>query len=173
MSTKKITTFAIILALAIVASFFSFPILPSASFLKIEFSDSFLLIIGMLFGFKELLLAIFLKGIFLYLKNPEIIGVLANLISAFLFTGTFLLMMKRTNKWIVALCVSTVVVTIALSIFNYYVLLPMYSTVYKMNLGPLETVILTAIVPFNLIKGSLLSLLSMTLLKQPFIRLKG
>lgn len=173
MSTKKITIFAIILALAIVASFFSFPILPSASFLKIEFSDSFLLIIGMLFGFKELLLAIFLKGIFLYLKNPEIIGVLANLISAFLFTGTFLLMMKRTNKWIVALCVSTVVVTIALSIFNYYVLLPMYSTVYKMNLGSLETVILTAIVPFNLIKGSLLSLISMTLLKQSFIRLKG
>lgn len=173
MSTKKITTFAIILALAMVASFFSFPILPSASFLKIEFSDSFLLIIGMLFGFKELLLAIFLKGIFLYLKNPEIIGVFANLISAFLFTGTFLLMMQRTNKWLIALFASTFVVTIALSVFNYYVLLPMYSTVYKMNLGPLEMVVFTAIVPFNLIKGSLLSLLSMTLLKQPFIRLKG
>lgn len=173
MSTKKITTFAIILALAIVASFFSFPILPSASFLKIEFSDSFLLIIGMLFGFKELLLAIFLKGVFLYLKDPEIIGVFANLMSAFLFTGTFLLIMKRTNKWIIALCVSTIVVTIALSTFNYYVLLPMYSTVYRMNLGPLETLILTAIIPFNLIKGSLLSLLSVTLLKQPFIRLKG
>lgn len=173
MSTKKMTTFAIILALAMVASFFSFPVLPSANFLKIEFSDSFLLIIGMIFGFKELLLAIFLKGIFLYLKDPEMIGVFANLMSAFLFTGTFLLLMKQTNKWLIALCASTVVTTIALSIFNYYVLLPIYSTVYRLNLGSLETLIITGIIPFNLIKGSLLSLLSMTLLKQPFVRLKG
>lgn len=173
MSTKKITTFAIILALAIVASFISFPILPAASYLKIDFSDSFLLIIGMLFGFKELLLAIFLKGVFLYLKDPEIIGVIANLMSAFLFTATFLLCMKVMNKWLIALCISTITVTIGLSLFNYFVLLPMYTTVYNMYLGPLETVIITAIVPFNLIKGTLLSLLSMTLLKQPFIRLKG
>ncbi|MBS4761493.1 ECF transporter S component [Carnobacteriaceae bacterium zg-ZUI252] len=166
MSTKKITTFAIILAVAIVASFFSFPILPAAPFLKIDFSDSFILLIGLLFGFKELLIAIFLKGIFLYIKDPEFIGVFANLMSAFLFTGTFLFIMQKTKKWLLALSVSTVISTIALSIFNYFVLLPMYTTVYKMNLGSLETVIITAIIPFNLIKGTLQSFVSVMLMKQ-------
>lgn len=165
MSAKKITTFAIILAVAIVVSFFSFPILPAASFLKIDFSDSFILLIGLLFGFKELLIAIFLKGVFLFIKDPELIGVFANLISAFLFTGTFLLMMKRTNKWLIALITSTIVVTIGLSLFNYFVLLPMYTNVYKLNLGPLDQLIMTAIVPFNLIKGTLQSIVSLVLLK--------
>lgn len=168
MQIKKLTIVAIFLALAIVATYFSFPILPSATYLTIDFSDIFLISIAVLLNARYMVLSIVLKGVFLYIKHPELIGVCANLCNALIFVGTFYSVYKRTTakqQMVGTLVVSTVVTTLVMCVANFYVFLPAYG----MKSG-LDLLVLTTTLPFNVLKGSIVSAVALFLLKQPIFK---
>ena len=59
------------------------------------------------------------------------------------------------------LAIGTIVMTIVLSILNYFVLLPLYGMIF--NLGDvfnnLKIIILSGVIPFNIIKGIVISII--------------
>lgn len=168
MKIRTLTTIALLLGLSIVATYFSFPILPGATFLKIDFSDTIIILIAILFGFKEMTIAIILKGLSLLLKNPEPIGIMANLLAAFVFITIFYWIYRQSTKWqmiILACVLSTIAMTIVMCLANYFYLLPAYG----IKEGYMA-MIMTPILPFNLIKGILVSLLAVFLLKQSVVQ---
>lgn len=167
MKTKKIATIAICLALSIIATYISFPILPSAPYLKVDFSDVTIFLIALLYGWKEMVLSLALKGIFLYLKTPDIVGVSANLLTALLFISTFYVVYKqlfRLNRVVLASSCAIIVTTFFMCLTNYFIFLP----AYHIKAG-LDIIVLTSTLPFNLIKGVLVSIVIMVLLKQRYI----
>ena len=62
---------------------------------------------------------------------------------------------------IIGLVAGTIAMTIVLSILNYFVLLPLYGMIF--NLGDvftnLKVIILSGIIPFNIIKGCVISII--------------
>ena len=145
---QKMVSIAMLAAIGTVLQFVAFPIMPAFSFLKIDFSDIPILL-----------------GMFLY-------GPLAGVITAFvrsllhLFTlPIFYFFGKkkniRTNR-IVGLVSGILALTIFMSIANYFVITPIYLQLYGVTtqqfLGTsLASYVAIGIVPFNLIKGLLVS----------------
>ena len=62
---------------------------------------------------------------------------------------------------VVGLAIGTIVMTIVLSILNYFVLLPLYGMIF--NLGDvfnnLKIIIISGVIPFNIIKGIVISII--------------
>lgn len=171
MNIKKITTIALLSAVSFIVSFIAFPIIPSASFLKIDFSDNVLLLIALSFGFKPFVLSAVLKGALLYLTGSDIIGATTNIMAALLFVGGYYLGYKQVNRLIKASVFSTLFLSIGMSLLNYFIFLPLYVTLFQLNLGDLSSLVVTAILPFNVIKGLALSLVNFLLLpKLKFMR---
>ena len=73
-----------------------------------------------------------------------------------------------TRTLIYGLIVGTIVMTIVLSILNYFVLLPLYGMIF--NLGDvvknLKIVIVSGVIPFNIIKGIIISIIFVLLYKR-------
>ncbi|MBC2582235.1 ECF transporter S component [Clostridium sp. DJ247] len=154
-------------------------------FLKFDISDLPALIgafaLGPAAGVAIELLKNILHGIF---KGTEsfFVGELANFIvgSALVFTAGYIYNKNKTKKTAVAsLLIGTLVMTVVASVFNYFVLLPLYEKVLhfpisaivamgtKVNssIKDLNTFIVLSIAPFNLIKGIILSVLTAALYK--------
>ena len=62
-TAKKIAIIAVFTALSYVVSLFDFPIFPAAPFLKLDFGNVFLMLIGFLYGPIEAVIAIVIKEV--------------------------------------------------------------------------------------------------------------
>lgn len=164
MNVKKITTIAILSAVSFCVSIVAFPIIPGVSFLKLDLSDTILSVVAVLFGFKSFILSAILKGFLLYLKGADIIGVISNIFAALLFVGGYYFTYKKSKKFILPAINAILSLTIGMSLFNYLIFLPLYVSLFNLNFGPLDTLIITAILPFNLIKGVILSIINAMML---------
>lgn len=76
---------------------------------------------------------------------------------------------KRTSRSLInGLIVGTIVMTIVLSILNYFVLLPLYGMIF--NLGDVvknvKIVIVSGVIPFNIIKGIVISVIFVLLYRR-------
>ncbi|MBF0780038.1 MULTISPECIES: ECF transporter S component [unclassified Granulicatella] len=166
MRVKQLTTVAILAALSIIISFFSFPIIPSATFLKLDFSDIFTFLALYFIGWKGLILSTFSKGIILYLHSSDPIGALLNVIAALVFNSVYYIVHKKTKKYVISGVVATSIFSVTLSLLNYFVFLPLYMALFNIQLGALDTLVLYAVFPFNIIKGITLSILDSVLIKK-------
>lgn len=164
-TTTKLVMVASLAAISYVLMFFSVAILPSAPFLKLDLAEVPILISFYLLGWQggvataviRTLLYLIVTGFGL----DHLIGVSANLIASLtiglVFYGMFTLLATKKFWWqfLSAAVVATLALTVVLAIFNYYVLMPLYMSVLNMKLGfSLATYVTTAVIPFNLIKGS-------------------
>ena len=149
--------------IALLLSFFSFavPFLPP--FLKFDFTFIPLFMALLLLGYKDALLVAFLKN-FLHvaLLSHEPIGSIANIVVEFTFISIIVLFYKKgTTKTIIGGILGTLAITVFMSLLNYFVLLPAYG--YIMNLADIvtnvKTIVAVGIVPFNLLKGVLVTIL--------------
>ena len=70
------------------------------------------------------------------------------------------------GKTIVAYLAATLSLTLVMTILNYFVITPFYMQVMNFDVGNMQTYILAGIIPFNLIKGVLVSLLAHFVLVQ-------
>ncbi|KZL90111.1 ECF transporter S component [Clostridium magnum] len=159
------------------------PIFPS--FLKIDISDLPALIgafaLGPAAGIGIELLKNILHGIF---KGAEtaFIGELANFVvgSVLVFSAGYVYNKNKSrNSAVLGLVVGTIAMTVVASVFNYFVLLPLYEKVLhfpinaivamgsKVNshITDINSLIVWSIAPFNLIKGAVVSALTMAAYK--------
>lgn len=178
----KISLLAVI-AFAIMFIEIAVPIFPD--FLKIDFSDLPALIgafsLGPVAGVAIELLKNILHGIFK--GGTAFIGEFANFVvggTLVFVAGTIHSRSKNYINAVVSLVFGTITMTIIAGVFNYFVLLPLYEKVLGFpitaiigisqavngKIDSLFTLILYAILPFNLLKGAIISVLTMAMYKK-------
>ena len=141
-----------------------FPLLPAAPFLKYDPSQVPTLIAAFAFGPLAGVVAELLKSFLFFISGKStagIVGVSAAFVAggAFVFTSGIIYRMNKTRKnAVVALAAGTVVMTLA----NYFVFFPLWG-IPSEQVAPM---LLSAVVPFNLVKGALSSLLTFLLYKK-------
>ncbi|MBC1229092.1 ECF transporter S component [Listeria booriae] len=164
-SLKTFVSIAVLGAVAFVIMLIQFPLLPSAPFLKLDFSDVPAAIGGLLFGPLAIILIEFVKNVLEYLVTGSFVGVpvgeLANFLSGICFVLPIYYMFRYTRStkaMILGAGIGTVTMTVIMSLFNYFVLLPFYITVGGLPAGTnIAALVTTAILPFNLLKGVVVS----------------
>lgn len=167
---QKMVAVALFAAIGLVLQYIAFPIMPAFSFLKIDFSDIPVLISMFLFGPVAGLVTAFLRSILHLITtgfSPDnLVGDTASFLATAIFTlPIFYFFRKKTqvgkNKFLGVIS-GTIAMTIFMSVANYFVITPLYLMFLGLNanqmLGmPLANYVLIGIVPFNIIKGFIVS----------------
>lgn len=181
LSIRNLVQIGMFGALAAILMLFEFP-LPfiAPSFYELDLSEIPVLIgtfsmgpvAGVLIELIKILLKLVLKG-----TSTAYVGDVANFVIGcfFLLPAGIIYKMRRTKKGAVAgMVIGTLVMAAAGAVMNAYVLLPFYSQFYGMPMEALiaagtevnslitniPTFVLVAVVPFNLIKGIIVSLIT-------------
>lgn len=170
---------------------FALPFLPP--FYKIDMSEVAVLIGGFAFGPWCAICIEFFKNI-LYLlfggTSSAFVGELANFIMgcAFILPPVLLYQHTKTQKSAFAgLVLGTLCLTLVGGLINYFILLPMYSVLYQLPMDALIAMgqlinpsihgllgfVLLMTIPFNLLKGTLVSLIVWITYKKLSTILKG
>ena len=184
-STSKLVKLSILAAIGYILMFIAVPI-PALfpDFLKIDISDLPVLLGGMALGPVAGIWIAFLKNLLQLVTGFSTtggVGELANFIigGSFVWVVSFIYSNKKNIKGvIIGLLLGIITMTIVGCIANYVLILPFYSTIMPIdqviNMGskinPLITnkitFILWIIAPFNLIKSSLISLITLPMYKK-------
>ncbi|MDF2606340.1 MAG: riboflavin transporter FmnP [Bacillales bacterium] len=166
--TKKLVQLSMLSAIAYILMLFSFSILPASPYLKVDFSEIPVLIAAFIFGPLGGIIVELFKNIIDYMFKGEFtgfpVGHLANFTAGILFVlpVTYIFNRSRTIKGLViGLAIGTISMTGLMMALNYLVFLPMYS--YFLNYPTqsskeLIDLLVKAIMPFNLVKGILVSI---------------
>ena len=175
---NKKVKIALLGAIAFIFMFIDFPILPAAPFLKLDFGDVPALLgtfaLGPLAGVAiqaiKVVLCTLIKG-----SASAMIGEIANFSigAVWVLVVGFIYNKRKTKKnAFVGLGLGVIGLTIFAVVCNYYVFLPLYSKVIPALDATTINYMLTIIVPFNLIKGVLVSFATAILYKKlaPFIK---
>lgn len=165
--THKTVGIAILASLAWIISMFSFPILPASSFLKIDFSDLPILFGMYVYGPAGGIIIAFIRSLLSFVqKGGEAglpIGDTAQFVASLSFTlPIYLIITKfglKLKEKIVASILGTITLSIVMALLNWFFLVPAYMAVMGFEVGPLSEYLLLAIVPFNLIKGTIVSVI--------------
>lgn len=170
--TKDLTFIGILSALGCILMFFSFPVLPMFSYLKIDFSDV-AVIIGMYIISPVAGVCIALiKTILHYLSTggdiAKLIGDVTSFVASLSVTLPFYYFTKnklsKRNMLLGGLS-STISLTVILALTNYFVFTPLYLAVLNIDFGMTTLKLITiSIIPFNLIKGLILSVIFLIVL---------
>lgn len=149
--------------IALLLSFFSFavPFLPP--FLKFDFTFIPLFMALLLLNYKNALLVSLLKNFLHFiLISHEPTGAIANIAVEIIFLSIIVLFYKKgAVKTIIGGVLATIAITIFMSLLNYFVLLPAYGYIMDLSdiVNNVRTIVTVGIVPFNLIKGALVTFL--------------
>ncbi|ABP67371.1 hypothetical protein Csac_1786 [Caldicellulosiruptor saccharolyticus DSM 8903] len=181
---KNLVKISIFGALAFVVMLIEFPLGIFPDFLKLDFSDSIALILSFALGPLSGVAVEFLKNVLhLFVTKTAGIGELANFMigGCLVFVAGYIYNKNRTKKGaILALALSTLVFSIWAGILNYFVLLPLYEKALKFPITEIVklaakfnslitdkfTLVLFSIIPFNLIKGAIISIVTFVLYKR-------
>ncbi len=178
-NTRTLVQIGMLSALAIILMQFEIPLPFAPAFYKIDFSEVPVLIgcfsmgpfAGVLIELIKVILNVAIKG-----TMTMGIGDAANFLigCAFCVPAALIYQKKRTKSGAVTgMVVGTVIMTILGCVLNAYILLPVYAKAFEMPLDALVsmgtevngaitglmTFVLFAVVPFNLLKGILVSLI--------------
>ncbi|TDM04290.1 ECF transporter S component [Macrococcus carouselicus] len=164
--TKRLILISMLSAISFILMFLKFPLPFLPPYLTIDFSDLPALIGLFTLGPVGAVIIELIKNLLNFAFNPaDPIGPIANFMAGASFVLTVYLL-KARNLW-PALITATLVMTLVMSIMNYFVLLPMYGMI--MNLGQitenLKVIVTAGIIPFNIIKGLFVSLLFMLIFR--------
>lgn len=178
------TRTAVLAGAAVILMLMDFPIVFMPGFLKMDLSEIPAIIGAFSMGPLAGLWVMLLKNL-LHLTNSQTAGIgeLANFLvgSAFVLTAGFIYRRYKSRQGaIIALTSGTIAMTLAAAALNYWVLIPLYQAVLhfpgeavvKMGhaVNPLiinlKSFILFAIIPFNLLKGLLVSLITILIYKK-------
>ncbi|MBF0714586.1 ECF transporter S component, partial [Gemella sp. GH3] len=136
-NTHSIILSALLAVLSLILSLIAVavPFLPP--FLKLDLSMIPLFIGFLILGYKETIVISILKNFLHFLLiSHEPTGSIANIIVEIIFISCLSVFYKKElYKFIIGSIVATIAITLAMSVMNYYVLLPMYG--YIINLSDL------------------------------------
>ena len=190
---RNMVQIGMLAAVATVLMLFEFPLWFAPSFYQLDFSEVAVLIGAFSMGLAAGVVIEALKILLNFLINGTItagVGELANfIIGCGLIVPAALIYKRHKTKKnaVLGMAVGTVAMTVVGSLINYFVLLPVYSAALplpmdaligmgtKINpaIDGLWTFVLFAVAPFNLLKGVLVSLLTLLLYKHISPLLKG
>ncbi|MHA3225410.1 ECF transporter S component [Globicatella sulfidifaciens] len=158
---------AILGAWAIVLRMFDFPILPAAPFLKVDFSDLMVLIGMMIKGpIGAVAVALIRDSVNYMMKGGEAglpIGTMMSFLASMaMFLPTHFILkhadhFKPTVRKVFMSVTLILGLVLSMGLFNYFVALPIYVTVMNFPIPDITAYLLSVIIPFNLIKGVILS----------------
>lgn len=185
--TQKIVGIGVLSAVATVLMFIEFPLPGFPPFLKLDISNLPVLIGVFIYGpISGVCIALVKNLIHLFNTSSMGVGELADflVVASFALTSGFIYKKKKTRKIAVIATISGIVVsTLVACVTNYYILLPFYSFAYGMPIEQIVSVtplihstweyILYAVVPFNLIKGTLVGGVTLAVYKKISFRIKG
>ncbi|WP_416352973.1 ECF transporter S component [Agrilactobacillus fermenti] len=165
LKVKKLVGIAMMAAIAYVLMFFAFPIIPAFSFLKTDLSDLIVLMGTFIYGpFGGIAIAVlrsFLHFITTGATLPDFIGDFASVLASIIFLiPMYYLLRKGSNlgRQLLASTVATILLAVIMGFLNLVIITPLYMQLLGMNLGmPIIKYVLIAVIPFNVIKGVLLS----------------
>lgn len=184
-STGFIVKVGLLSAIALILMYLEFPIpFLFPSFLQMDFSDVPALVGGFALGPVAGVLIGLIKNLFHIMTKSDTawVGPLANFITgiAFVVPASVIYRYMHTKKGaLLGLLVGTVSMTVVMAFANYYIFLPLYETVlgYPMaatvgmgtkvnpNITDLKTLIILGTAPFNFLKGTAVSVVTLALYK--------
>ncbi|WP_188384541.1 ECF transporter S component [Ornithinibacillus halotolerans] len=153
-------------AVSLLLFFLNFPLPVLPSYLKIDFSDVPAIMASLIFSPLAGVIVVAIKnGLYLIAGGGEPVGVLANFIAGTLLVlpiGILYHKYKSVKSIVSGLVTGTIIMAIGLGVFNYFILLPAYGLM--MGWGEMThtvkiSTVVGAILPFNVIKGIIVSLL--------------
>lgn len=186
LSTRKIAMIGVFSAIAAALHVLDFPIFFAPEFYKLDFSEipaligafAFGPVAGVMIEFCKILLKLMIKG-----TSTAFVGDLANFVigCSFVLPASIIYMYRKNKKNAIVACVTgTLCMTIFGSAFNAIYLLPAFSKLYGMpidvivgmgtavnpSITSINTLVLFAVVPMNLLKGSIVSIVTMLVYKR-------
>jgi riboflavin transporter FmnP len=165
-SARKIATLAVFTALAFVVSLFDFPIFPAASFLKLDFGNVFIMLMGFVFGPVEAFIVCVIKElIHIPLGSTGGIGELANICmtTAYILIPSTVYYFKKGIKVVIPSLIAGIILQTAMALIcNRFITFPLY-----MGEGAESAFnsLFYIIIYFNLIKGAAISVICILLYK--------
>ncbi len=182
---NKTIKISLLSAIALVLMFFEIPLPIFPSFLQIDLSDlpallgTFALgpVSGILIELFKIVLHIVFKG-----TQTGFVGEFANFVVGSIFVATAgIIYKKRKSKKtaILGLISGTVIMSLCASVLNYTILLPLYAKIFKApieafvamaaainpNIKTVKDLVLLSILPFNLLKGIVISVVTIPVYK--------
>jgi len=178
MKVKAIVSIGMLSSIAFLLMLLNFPLPLFPNFLLIDFSDIPALIAALIFGPIAGILVELIKNILNYFMTGSATGVpvghIANFVAGILFIlPTYFLYIKlKTRKGMtIGLVLGTITMGILMSVLNYFVIFPAYTLFLHMpamSAPALRNLVVTAILPFNILKGGIMSVIFMLL----FVRMQ-
>lgn len=167
---QKMIAVAMFAAMAVVLQYVAFPVIPAFSFMKVDFSDTPVMLSMFLYGPVAGIATAFIRSaLHLLTTGLEPTNIVGD-VSSFLATTVFTLpmyyffnkgMTNRKNK-ILGVVTGIAALTIFMSVANYFVITPLYLSFYGVTadqfLGTsMAQYVAIGVIPFNLIKGIIVS----------------
>ena len=189
LTTKNLTMIAMFSAISAVLMVFEIQLPFSPSFVKFDFSDLPVMLGGFLIGPFAGGIIVFMKILLHFLLNGTtsfFVGDLSNLLLtlSFVLPASFIYQQKKTKKTTIqGLLVSIICTSLLAIIFNLFLIFPLYLKVKMVDLinmihvvNPLVkdvfTMIVFSLLPFNLFKYSIVSMITMLSYKKLSILFK-
>lgn len=180
MNIRKKTVYTVkiaaLSACAFILMLFDFPLPAFPMFLKLDLSDVPALIAAFGLGPASGAVVELVKNLLhLFVSSSIGIGELANFIvgASFAVTAGFVYRYKKTKKGaLLSLAAATLAMTLIASLANYYFLIPAYQAFLKFPdarnslIVDIRTLVAYGVIPFNLIKGVVISLVVLVLYKK-------
>lgn len=192
LTTKNLTMIAMFSAISAVLMVFEIQLPFSPSFVKFDFSDLPVMLGGFLIGPFAGGIIVFMKTLLHFLLNGTtsfFVGDLSNLLLtlSFVLPASFIYQQKKTKKTTIqGLLVSIICTSLLAIIFNLFLIFPLYLKVLNLKMvdlinmihvvNPLVkdvfTMIVFSLLPFNLFKYSIVSMITMLSYKKLSILFK-
>ncbi|WP_144547532.1 ECF transporter S component [Bacillus sp. X1(2014)] len=174
MNVRAYVSIGMLSSIAFLLMLIQFPLPLFPNFLFVDFSDIPALIAALIFGPIAGILVEFFKNVLNYIQTGSQTGIpvghIANFVAGivFILPTYFVYNRLKTRKGMtLALIIGTAIMAVMMSILNYLVILPAYTVL--MGFPDMRNLVLPAILPFNLLKGLMMSGIFMLL----FIRMQA
>ncbi|MEI4830447.1 ECF transporter S component [Bacillus sp. FJAT-53711] len=177
-SVVQMMSVAMLSSIAYLLMMLDFPLPGLPPFLQIDFSDIPALIAAIMFGPISGVIVEGIKNVLYYGIQGDLTGVpvgeVANFVAGCLFIlpASLLFRKHRTVKSLTTgLMFGTIVMTVIMSVLNYFIIFPAYTWFLgqpAMSNGAMRQIIVAGILPFNIIKGIIVTIIFVPL----FSRLK-
>ena len=193
-TTRNIVSCAMLSACAIILTYLEFPTFIAPSFYRFNISDLPALIGAFTMGPVAGIVIELIKSLVMFLVNPANptmgVGELSNFVLGCIFVVPASLIYRRKKtkgRAVLALAVGGILMSILATVINAFVMIPLYATVFGMtaeNIVNMGTAIfpfidsmfnfcLVCVLPFNLIKAFVVSVITIFIYKPLSVLIKG
>ncbi|MEH7501124.1 ECF transporter S component [Neobacillus drentensis] len=174
MNVRAYVSIGMLSSIAYLLMLLNFPLPLFPNFLFVDFSDIPALIATLIFGPIAGILVEFFKNVLNYIATGSQTGIpvghIANFVAGivFILPTYFVYNRLKTRKGMtLALIAGTAIMAVMMSILNYFFILPAYTVL--MGFPDMRNLVVPAILPFNILKGVMMSAIFMLL----FIRMQA